>query len=110
MNLYLCVCVCVCVCVCGCVCVCVCVSGLVKSLHGLNITNNPLEFPPQDVIERGTYEIQKFLREMLQAKSSAKMNVVKDGLYIYLLPYARNCGQMKCYQMSWITLPMHVTC
>ena len=58
-----------------------CVSGLVKTLHGLNITNNPLEFPPQDVIERGTYEIQKFLREMLQAKSSAKMNTVKDGLY-----------------------------
>ncbi|KAK7465170.1 hypothetical protein BaRGS_00037660 [Batillaria attramentaria] len=54
--------------------------GLVKTLHGLNITNNPLEFPPQDVISRGTYEIQKFLREMLQAKSSAKLN--KDDLVL----------------------------
>ncbi|KAK7109701.1 leucine-rich repeat-containing protein 27-like isoform X2 [Littorina saxatilis] len=56
--------------------------GLVKTLHGLNITNNPLEFPPQDVIERGTYEIQKFLREMLQAKSSAKTTTVRDDLVL----------------------------
>ena len=55
-------------------------SGLVKTLHGLNITNNPLQFPPQDVIDRGTYEIQKFLREMLQAKSSAKASGNKDGM------------------------------
>ncbi|KAL8592142.1 hypothetical protein ACOMHN_033513 [Nucella lapillus] len=54
--------------------------GLVKTLHGLNITNNPLEFPPQDILQRGTYEIQKFLRDMLQAKSSAKTNGMKDEL------------------------------
>lgn len=47
--------------------------GLIKSLHGLNITNNPLDFPPQSIIEKGTNEILKFLREMLEAKSSGKL-------------------------------------
>ncbi|XP_025096708.1 leucine-rich repeat-containing protein 27-like isoform X2 [Pomacea canaliculata] len=47
--------------------------GLVKTLHGLNIINNPLEFPPAEILSQGTYEIQKFLREMLQAKSNANM-------------------------------------
>ncbi|XP_076436909.1 uncharacterized protein LOC143276282 isoform X2 [Babylonia areolata] len=56
--------------------------GLVKTLHGLNITNNPLEFPPQDIIQKGTYEIQKFLRDMLQAKSSAKINGNKEDLVL----------------------------
>ena len=54
-----------------------------KTLHGLNITNNPLEFPPQDILDRGTFEIQKFLREMLEAKSNGSMttfnNKIKDG-------------------------------
>jgi hypothetical protein len=58
------------------------IAGLVKTLHGLNITNNPLEFPPADVLQRGTYEIQKFLRDMLQAKSSGQMNSVKDGKHL----------------------------
>ncbi|KAK6186062.1 hypothetical protein SNE40_008169 [Patella caerulea] len=46
--------------------------GLVKSLSGLNISNNPLEFPPSEIMERGTQEILKFLYEMLQAKVSSK--------------------------------------
>ena len=29
-------------------------SGLLKSLSGLNLTNNPLEFPPSYIVERGT--------------------------------------------------------
>lgn len=47
--------------------------GLIKSLHGLNISNNPLEFPPQNVIEKGTSDILKFLREMIQTKSAGKL-------------------------------------
>ncbi|XP_045189206.2 leucine-rich repeat-containing protein 27-like isoform X11 [Mercenaria mercenaria] len=47
--------------------------GLIKSLHGLNISNNPLDFPPQSIIEKGTNEILKFLREMIEAKSSGKL-------------------------------------
>ncbi|XP_048747713.1 leucine-rich repeat-containing protein 27-like isoform X2 [Ostrea edulis] len=47
--------------------------GLIKSLNGLNISNNPIEFPPKDIMERGTSEILKFLREMLQAKSSGQL-------------------------------------
>ncbi|KAL4231471.1 hypothetical protein ACF0H5_009048 [Mactra antiquata] len=47
--------------------------GLIKSLHGLNISNNPLDFPPQSIIEKGTNEVLKFLREMLEAKSSGKL-------------------------------------
>ncbi|XP_050399386.1 leucine-rich repeat-containing protein 27 isoform X1 [Patella vulgata] len=45
--------------------------GLVKSLSGLNSSNNPLEFPPSEIMERGTQEILKFLYEMLQAKVSS---------------------------------------
>ena len=48
------------------------ISGLIKTLNGLNITNNPLEFPPVSIIEKGTAEILKFLREMIQAKSSGR--------------------------------------
>ncbi|XP_078310267.1 uncharacterized protein LOC111134419 isoform X4 [Crassostrea virginica] len=47
--------------------------GLIKSLNGLNISNNPIEFPPKDIMEKGTSEILKFLREMLQAKSSGQL-------------------------------------
>ncbi|XP_061180066.1 leucine-rich repeat-containing protein 27-like isoform X3 [Saccostrea echinata] len=47
--------------------------GLIKSLNGLNISNNPIEFPPKDIMEKGTTEILKFLREMLQAKSSGQL-------------------------------------
>ena len=47
--------------------------GLIKTLNGLNINNNPLEFPPLSVVEKGTSEILKFLREMIQAKSSGKL-------------------------------------
>ncbi|XP_073239430.1 leucine-rich repeat-containing protein 27-like isoform X2 [Porites lutea] len=37
--------------------------GLLKSLSGLNLSNNPLEFPPSHIVEKGTQEILKFLRE-----------------------------------------------
>ncbi|XP_059163282.1 leucine-rich repeat-containing protein 27-like isoform X2 [Physella acuta] len=48
--------------------------GLVKSLHGLNIAGNPLDFPPQMIIETGTQGILQFLRDMIDAKMSAKMS------------------------------------
>ncbi|KAL3863250.1 hypothetical protein ACJMK2_005015 [Sinanodonta woodiana] len=47
--------------------------GMIKTLNGLNITNNPLEFPPATVIEKGTAEILKFLREMMAAKNSGRL-------------------------------------
>ena len=31
--------------------------GLVKSLSGLNISSNPLEFPPAFIVEKGTQVI-----------------------------------------------------
>lgn len=64
------------------------VSGLVKTLHGLNIINNPLEFPPAEILSQGTYEIQKFLREMLQAKSNANMKEGKEYSLGVLHSYA----------------------
>ncbi len=45
--------------------------GLVSTLNGLNIANNPLEFPPQSVIDGGTSQILHFMRELLRAKSQA---------------------------------------
>ncbi|KAH3788467.1 hypothetical protein DPMN_166611 [Dreissena polymorpha] len=54
--------------------------GLIKSLHGLNINNNPLEFPPPSIIEKGTTEVLKFLREMIQTKTSGKLqNHIDEG-------------------------------
>ncbi|XP_012945974.1 leucine-rich repeat-containing protein 27 isoform X2 [Aplysia californica] len=47
--------------------------GLVKSLHGLNIAGNPLDFPPQEIIDKGTQHILSFLRMMMDAKNTAKM-------------------------------------
>lgn len=45
--------------------------GLVQSLDGLNIRNNPLEFPPPEVLQMGTKKMLSFLRRLLQAKSEA---------------------------------------
>ena len=45
--------------------------GLVTTLHGLNIANNPLEFPPESVVEGGTKSILAFFRDLLRAKSEA---------------------------------------
>lgn len=44
-------------------------TGLIKSLNGLNISNNPLHFPPVEVIEQGTQHILQYLREVLRVKS-----------------------------------------
>ena len=46
-------------------------TGLVTTLSGLNISNNPLEFPPESVIEGGTKSILAFFRDLLRAKSKA---------------------------------------
>jgi len=37
--------------------------GLLTNLTGLNLRNNPLSFPPQDIISLGTKEILRYLRE-----------------------------------------------
>ncbi|KAL5021147.1 hypothetical protein ScPMuIL_000302 [Solemya velum] len=47
--------------------------GLIKSLNGLNIRGNPLEFPPPEIVEKGTAVILKFLQEMINAKSEGFM-------------------------------------
>ncbi|CAH1784520.1 unnamed protein product [Owenia fusiformis] len=52
--------------------------GLVKNLSGLNINNNPLEFPPPDVLERGTQDLLKYLRDTLHAKSQGKLPINTD--------------------------------
>ncbi|XP_058954381.2 leucine-rich repeat-containing protein 27 isoform X2 [Pocillopora verrucosa] len=51
--------------------------GLVKSLSGLNISSNPLEFPPAFIVEKGTQEVLKFLREqyMLQLQEKGAVLV-----------------------------------
>jgi len=46
-------------------------QGLVQSLDGLNIRHNPLEFPPTEVLQKGTQKMLSFLRRLLQAKSEA---------------------------------------
>eukprot|EP00794_Sanderia_malayensis_P005582 gene5582-6271_t len=42
--------------------------GLLKSLSGLHVAENPLEFPPPSVIEQGTLEILAYLRKHLDEK------------------------------------------
>lgn len=46
--------------------------GLINTMNGLNLRDNPLEFPPAEVIEKGTKEILKFFKEILYAKSGRK--------------------------------------
>lgn len=43
-------------------------------LSGLNIASNPLEMPSSSVIERGTQEVLKFLRE----KYATKMQMTEE--------------------------------
>ena len=62
-----------------------CVSGLVRTLHGLNIASNPLDFPPQEIIEKGTSGILSFLREMMEAKNTAKMTELGNNRLPWLL-------------------------
>ena len=50
---------------------CFILPGLVTTLHGLNIANNPLEFPPESVVEGGTKSILAFFRDLLRAKNEA---------------------------------------
>lgn len=70
--------------------------GLIKTLNGLNINNNPLEFPPLSVVEKGTSEILKFLREMIQAKSSGKLlNGNFDLTYFKRHPSAAGNSKLK---------------
>jgi len=47
------------------------IKGLVQKLDGLNIRKNPLEFPPSEVLQKGTKKILSFLRRVLAAKSAA---------------------------------------
>ena len=49
------------------------ILGLLTTLNGLNISNNPLEFPPVEIVERGTQAIITFLREMILAKSQGRL-------------------------------------
>lgn len=42
--------------------------GLVKTLTGLNLRGNPLEFPPSRVLEKGVKEILRYLRDALAIK------------------------------------------
>jgi len=43
--------------------------GNVPSLTGLNIADNPVEYPPKTVLQHGTHEILKYLRLELQSGS-----------------------------------------
>lgn len=45
------------------------VLGNVPGITGLNIADNPIEFPPKTVIQEGTQSILKFLRLELQSES-----------------------------------------
>lgn len=47
-----------------------CIAGLLSSLASLNLAGNPIEFPPEHVIERGVTEIVAYLRRVLLAKAS----------------------------------------
>ncbi|XP_006813352.1 uncharacterized protein LOC100373253 [Saccoglossus kowalevskii] len=44
--------------------------GLVDTLNGLNLQNNPLEFPPPYILEKGVKDILRYLREALAIKNN----------------------------------------
>ncbi|XP_029649432.1 leucine-rich repeat-containing protein 27-like isoform X2 [Octopus sinensis] len=45
--------------------------GYVHTLHGLNVRDNPLEMPPEHIIEQGVEEILRYLREKYQEQTQA---------------------------------------
>ncbi|XP_048585417.1 leucine-rich repeat-containing protein 27 isoform X2 [Nematostella vectensis] len=45
--------------------------GFIKSLSGLNLASNPLENPPPQVVEKGTQEVLRFLREQFSDREKA---------------------------------------
>ncbi|BFZ01408.1 hypothetical protein BsWGS_04447 [Bradybaena similaris] len=49
--------------------------GLVKSLHGLNLAGNHLDFPPPEIIEHGTQYILLYLRDLYEAKCSQQADL-----------------------------------
>ena len=46
--------------------------GFIESLSGLNISDNPLEFPPQSVLDKGSSYILKYFKKCLTCKGKGK--------------------------------------
>ncbi len=43
-------------------------SGLVRTLTGLSLNDNPLEVPPPAVVQGGTQRVLQFLRDLLASR------------------------------------------
>jgi len=53
--------------------------GLLTKLSGLNLSSNPLKFPPKKIIESGTKVILSFLREQLALEQRFGKLDIEDG-------------------------------
>ena len=54
-----------------------------KSLSGLNVSNNPLEFPAQEILDRGISHVLKYLRKCLIRKNQGKSSEKHKIIFIY---------------------------
>lgn len=66
-------------------------TGMVRTLSGLSLSNNPIEFPPQEVLDKGCHIVLAFLRETLKGKALGRIPpgstffILVNVKYIYLL-------------------------
>ena len=62
------------------------IVGLVQSLNGLNLRNNPLEFPPANILAKGVKKISLFLKNMLNAKNDGNLeNIYSESNFLMIL-------------------------
>ncbi|XP_033645991.1 leucine-rich repeat-containing protein 27-like isoform X3 [Asterias rubens] len=70
-----------------------CELGFVKTLTGLNLQRNPLEFPPPKVLERGVKEILRYLRDASGVRDRRLMSADIQLEDLHLSDSVRNSSE-----------------
>ncbi|XP_049957019.1 uncharacterized protein LOC126473788 [Schistocerca serialis cubense] len=55
--------------------------GLVPNLRGVQFTGNPIEYPPQDILDKGAQYILKFLNEEWKIQSELDIRPIVEPFY-----------------------------
>lgn len=65
-----------------------------RKLHGLNIYNNPIEFPPSHIVKKGTREILKYLYESYfqqnQGENPSLQRFIENIMSLSMNSYLKN--------------------
>lgn len=58
-----------------------CITGLVPNLRGFQVIGNPIEFPPPEVINRGTQFTLNFLKNEWSFHSQCSIRPIEEPFY-----------------------------